>query len=116
MSESLFYSFCLIFALVGLYYAFESLYCHFLCERNCKDIYTVIYHFEDEETLPDKVYSAMLLSRHSSFGKRQVYVVDRSFSEHIKLKCQLITKEMGTVHFIKREDLRALYKINAGND
>ena len=116
MSESVFYAFCLIFALVGLYYAFESLYCYFLCERNCRNIYTVIYHFEEEESLPDKVYSAMLLSRHNSFGKRQVYVIDSEFSDNIKLKCQLITKEMGTVHFIKREELRVLYKINTDSD
>lgn len=116
MSEAIFYAFCLIFAVMGLSYTIESLYCYFLCERNCDNIYTVIFHFEDEESLPDKVYSAMLLSRYNTFGKRDVYVVDAEFSHHIKLKCQLITKDMGTVHFIKREDLKVLYKINCSND
>ena len=116
MSESLFYAFCIIFSLIGLYYVFERAYRHFMCERNCSYIFTVIYHFEEEEYLPDKVYSAMLLSEYMPFGKREIYVVDSEFSHHIKLKCQLITKEMGTVHFIKREDLKVLYKINGHSD
>lgn len=116
MTESVFFAICIIFALVGVYYISESIYRYFLCERNCKDIYTVIYHFESEDTLPDKVYTAMLTSSYRTFGKREVYVVDRDFSHHIKLKCQLITSSMGTVHFIKREELRRIYKINVSDD
>ncbi len=116
MSESLFYALCLIFALIGLYYVFERLYRHFMCERNCRDIYTVIFHFDEEEYLPDKVYSAMLMSDYLTLGKRKVYVIDSEFSDHIKLRCQLITKDMGTVHFIKRDELRVLYKINTDSD
>ena len=116
MLESVFYAFCLIFALLGLYYVSDSLYRHLLCERNCKDIYTVIFNFEDDELLPDKVYSAMLLSSYLPFGKRKVYVIDSGQPEHIKLKCNLITADMGTVHFIKKEDLNGLYKINASDD
>lgn len=116
MIESVFYAVCIILALTGLYYVAESIYRYFLCERNCRDVYTVIYHFENENTLPDKVYTAMLTSTHMPLGKRSVYVVDAEFSDHIKLKCQLITGDMGTVHFIKREELRGLYKINASDD
>ena len=116
MSEAIFYSVATIFALAGLYYISESIYRYFLCERNCKDVYTVIYHFEDEDTLPDKVYTAMLTSTYAPFGKRSVYVVDAEFSHHIKLRCQLITADMGTVHFIKREELKGLYKINSSDD
>ena len=116
MSETFFYAIGTILALTGLYYISENIYKYFLCERNCRDVYTVIYHFEDETTLPDKVYTAMLASTYTPFGKRSVYVVDAEFSHHIKLKCQLITSDMGTVHFIKREELRRLYKINASDD
>lgn len=116
MWETILYSLGLILSLVGLYYIAESLYRYFLCERNCKNIYTVIYHFESEETLPDKVYSAMLMSTYQPFGKREVYVVDADFSHHIRLKCHLITGDMGTVHFIKREQLKSLYKINLCDD
>lgn len=116
MSESIFYAIGITLALVGLYYISESIYKYFLCERNCSDIYTVIYHFDSEDTLPDKVYTAMLTATYMTFGKRSVYVVDNEFSHHIKLKCQLITGDMGTVHFIKREELRRLYKINGSDD
>ena len=87
-----------------------------MCERSSQDIYTVVFHFEDEEYLPDKVYTAMLLSEYKPFGKRNVYVADTGFSDHIKLKCQLITAGMGTVHFTENSDLRLLYKINTDND
>lgn len=116
MIQSVFYAFFGIFALLGLYYAFDSLYRHILCERNCKDIYTVIFHFEEDEFLPDKVYSAMLLAAYVPFGKRKVYVVDTGLPDHIKLKCNLITADMGTVHFIRKEDLKSLYKINSCDD
>lgn len=116
MLQSVFCAFTLIFALLGLYYAFDSLYRYFLCERNCKDIYTVIFNFEEDEFLPDKVYSAMLTATYVPFGKRKVYVVDMGLPDHIKLKCNIITADMGTVHFIKREDLKSLYKINVCDD
>ena len=116
MIETVFYAVCITLALVGLYYIFDSIYRYFLCEKNCKDIYTVIFHFDQEEFLPDKVYTAMLSATHMPFGKRSVYVVDADFSYHIKLHCQLITSAMGTVHFIKREELRRLYKINTSDD
>ena len=76
----------------------------------------MIYHFESEDTLPDKVYTAMLTSTYMPFGKREVYVVDTEFSHHVKLKCQLLTGDMGTVYFIKREELKGLYKINVCDD
>ena len=115
MSEALLYSLGLIFAVTGLYFAFESLYKHLMCDRNSDGIYTVIFHFEDNELLPDKVYSAMLLTEYKSFGKREVYVVDTGFPDYIRLRCQLIVGDMGTVHFIRSEDLRGLYKIKADN-
>ena len=115
MSESVLYSFGIILALVGLYYLSEKLYKYFMCERNSEGVYTVIFHFGEDENLPDKVYSAMLLSEYKTFGKRDVYVVDMGFPDYIRLKCQLLTADMGTVHFIKGEDLRGLYKINSDN-
>lgn len=116
MSESVFYAIGITLSLVGLYHISESIYRYFLCERNCSDIYTVIFHSESEDTLPDKVYSAMLMTSYLPFGKRAIYVVDSDFSHHIRLKCQLITADMGTVHFIKREELKSLYKINLCDD
>lgn len=116
MSETIFYAIGITLALVGLYHISERFYRYFLCERNCRDIYTVIYHSGAEETLPDKVYTAMLTSDYLPFGKRSVYVVDSGFSHHIRLRCQLITSDMGTVHFIKREELKSLYKINLCDD
>ena len=115
MAEALFYSLGLIFAITGLYFAFEKLYKYLMCERNGDGIYTVIFHFEDCEALPDKVYSAMLLGEYGSFGNREVYVVDTGFPDYIRLRCQLIVGDMGTVHFIKGEDLRGLYKIKDNN-
>ena len=116
MAESILCAIGTILALCGLYYVSEKLYKYFMCERNSRDIYTVIFHFEQEEYLPDKVYTAMLLSEYQPFGKREVYVIDNSFSHHIKLRCQLISAEMGTVHFISASELRFLYKINVDND
>ena len=110
MSESFFYALGTILALAGLYYVSERLYKHFMCEKNCNGIYTVIFHFDEDEYLPDKVYSAMLLTEYKSFGKREVYVMDTGFPDYIKLRCKLLTGDMGTVHFIKSEDLRGLYK------
>jgi hypothetical protein len=116
MAESAVCAIGVVFALCGLYYVTERLYKYFMCEKNSKDIYTVIFHFEEEEHLPDKVYTAMLMSEYKSFGKREIYVVDNNFSHHIRLRCQLITAEMGTVHFISYRELRFLYKINSDND
>ena len=115
MSESVFYGIGTILALTGLYYICESIYKHFMCDRNSQGIYTVIFHSGEDELLPDKVYSAMLLSEHSSFGKRKVYVIDSGFPDYIILRCKLIVGDMGTVHFIKEEDLTGLYKINSDN-
>ena len=116
MAESILCALGTILALCGLYYVTERLYKHFMCERNSRNIYTVVFHFEDEEYLPDKVYTAMLLSEYRPFGKREIYVVDGGFSNHIRLRCQLITADMGTVHFISASELRFLYKINSDND
>ena len=116
MSESVFFAICLIFALIGIYYVTESLYRYLMCQKHCESIYTLVYHFQDEETLPDKVYSAMLSISYQHFGKREVYVVDTGFSYHIKLRCQLITHDMGKVYFVRREDVKSLYKINCDND
>ena len=113
MSESVFYALVTILALAGLYYITEKLYKYFMCEKNSEGIYTVIFHFDEDERLPDKVYSAMLLTEYKSFGKREVYVIDTGFPDYIKLRCKLLTGDMGTVHFIKSEDLRGLYKINS---
>ena len=115
MSESVLYSFAIILALAGLYYVTERLYKYFMCEKNSEGIYTVIFHFGEFQQLPDKVYSAMLLTEYKTFGKREVYVVDTGFPDYIKLRCKLLTGDMGTVHFIKGEDLRGLYKINSDN-
>lgn len=116
MAESVLCAIGTILALFGLYYLSERLYKYFMCERNSRDIYTVLFHFENEEYLPDKVYTAMLLSEYKPFGKREVFVADNGFSHHIKLRCQLITADMGTVHFISTAELRSLYKINTDND
>ena len=115
MSESVLYSFGIILALAGLYYLSERIYKYFMCERNSEGVYTVIFHFGEDENLPDKVYSAMLLSEYKTFGKRDVYVVDTGFPDFVKLRCKLLTGDMGMVHFIKGEDLRGLYKINSDN-
>ena len=112
MSESVLYAFGVILALTGLYYISERIYKHFMCEKNARGIYTVIFHFDEDEQLPDKVYSAMLLSEYKSFGKRDVYVFDTGFPDYIKLRCKLLSADMGKVHFIKSEDLRGLYKIS----
>ena len=116
MAESVLCATGTILALIGLYYLTERLYKYFMCEKNSRDIFTVVFHFEDEAFLPDKIYTAMLLTEYKPFGKREVFVVDTGFSHHIKLRCQLITSDMGTVHFVKGEDLRGLYKINADRD
>lgn len=116
MFESVFCAFLIVLALLGLYYVSQGIYKHFLCEKNCKDIYTVIFNFHEDELLPDKVYSAMLTATYLPFGKRRVFVVDSGLPDHIKLKCNLITADMGTVHFIRREDLRSLYKNNVSDD
>ena len=116
MFQSVFCALTMIFALLGLYYVFDNLFRYFLCERNCQDIYTVIFNSDEDDFLPDKVYSAMLTATYMPSGKRKVYVVDSGIPEHIKLKSSLITADMGTVHFIKREDLKGLYKFNASDD
>ena len=116
MFQSVFCALTMIFALLGLYYVFDNLFRYFLCERNCKDIFTVIFNSDEDEFLPDKVYSAMLTATYMPSGKRKVYVVDSGIPEHIKLKSSLITADMGTVHFIKREELKSLYKINLCDD
>ena len=116
MAESILCALGTILALMGLYYLTERIYKHFMCLRNAQDIYTVIFHFENEDFLPDKVYTAMLMSEYSPFGKREIYVIDSNFSNNVKLKCQLITANMGTVHFITPADLKGLYKINTDSD
>lgn len=116
MLESLFCAFCTLLALFGLYHVFEGVYKYFMCKKNYDGIYTVIFHFEEEYLLPDKVYSALFLTEYRTLGKREVYVIDRNYSENTKLKCKLIVGDMGRVHFIKSEDLRGIYKINADND
>lgn len=116
MLQSLFYALCTLLALFGLYHLFENIYKYFMCKKNYEGIYTVVFHFEEEYQLPDKVYSALFLTEYKSFGKREVYVIDRNYTENTKLKCQLLAGDMGKVHFIKSEDLRGIYKININND
>lgn len=115
MLEALLYSLGILVFLFGLCHLAESVYKYFMCKKNYEGIYTVIFHFEDEYLLPDKVYSALLLTEYKTFGKRDVYVIDRDYEENIKLKCKLLAGDMGTVHFVKAEDLRRIYKINSNN-
>lgn len=116
MLDSFLYALGILVFLFGLYHLFENIYKYFMCRKNYEGIYTVIFHFEAEELLPDKVYSALFLTGYKSFGNRDVYVIDRDYEENTKLKCKLLAGDMGTVHFIKIEDLRRIYKINSNND
>ena len=116
MLESLFYALCTLLALFGIYHVFDGVYKYLMCKRNDEGIYTVIFHFDEEYLLPDKVYSALLLTEYKTLGKREVYVIDRNYSENTKIKCRIIVGDMGRVHFIKSEDLRGIYKINTDND
>ena len=116
MSESLFYACFFLTALFGLYHIFEGIYKYFMCKKNQDGIYTIIYHTEDEELLADKVYSALLLTGYKTFGNREVYVIDNSFSRHTKLKCSLLAGDLGKVQFINSDELCFLYKIKADND
>ena len=116
MLQSLFCALCTLLSLFGLYHVFEGLYKYFMCKKNYDGIYTIIFHFDEEYLLPDKVYSALLLTEYKTLGKRDVYVIDTGFQENTKLKCKLLSGDMGTVHFIKCEDLRRIYKINSNND
>ena len=56
MSESVLYAFGVILALTGLYYISERIYKHFMCEKNARGIYTVIFHFDEDEELVDDEY------------------------------------------------------------
>ena len=116
MLQSLFYAFCTVLSLFGLYHVLEGIYKYFMCKKNYEGIYTVIFHFDDEYLLPDKVYSALFLTQYQTFGKRDVYVIDTGYEENTKLKCKILAGDMGTVHFIKSEDLRRIYKFNTDSD
>ena len=116
MLQSLFYALCTLLSLFGLYHVLEGIYKYFMCKKNYDGIYTIIFHFEEEELLPDKVYSALFLTEYKTLGKREVFVIDIGYPPHIKLKCKLLAGDMGKVHFIKSEDLRGIYKFNINND
>ncbi len=111
MSESLYCAVCLILCLIGLATLLWCLFCRLVCERDCDEIYTVVFS-KDMSSLPDKVYSALLLSKHRPFGARGVYVVDCDIPSYIKQYCENSAHGIGRVHFITRDKIEDIFENN----
>ncbi len=109
MGETIYSAFCVIMCLLGIFSALWLIVCRMLCKRDCKDIITVVLNNNSSE-LPDKVYSALLLSKHRPLGMRDIYVMDKDVPEHIKILCQSCVGNFGKVHFISQEEVLNIFQ------
>lgn len=116
MIQSLFHAICLILIIIGTFSILSCLYSLLLCKKNCKRVFTVIYCDENETLLPDKVYSACLLSKYMVLGQRNVYVVDKGISPYTKRHCREIISGIGKVYFINEAELTHICEIYENND
>ncbi len=111
MRDAVFCSINLIFCLAGLFSVIWHIFCHIMCKKDCRDIITVVMSNNHSE-LPDKVYTAMLLSRHRNFGKRDVFVIDTDIPSHIKILCRTCAENMGKVHFVTQKEISDIFQNN----
>lgn len=109
MGESVSNAVCVILCLVGFFSVLWQLICRLLCKRDCDNIITVIIDSNSSE-LPDKVYSALLLSKYRPLGKRDIYVVDKNVPQHIKILCETCVGSFGKVHFVSPEDVFNIFQ------
>lgn len=109
MSETLYSAFCVIMCLMGIISCIWLLSCRMLCKRDSNDIITVVQCHVSSE-LPDKVYSALLLSKHRPLGMRDIYVIDKDVPEHIKILCQTCAGNIGKVHFVSQNDVLNIFQ------
>ncbi len=109
MKESLYCAVCLILCLTGLFSVLWHLFCHLVCEKHPDDIYTVVCTKNISE-LPDKVYSALVLTKHRPLGTRGVYVVDCGIPSYIKQNCESSAHGIGRVHFITRDKIVDIFE------
>lgn len=87
-----------------LWYAF----CRTMCEKDCKEIFTVVC-CKNHSDLPDKVYSGLMLSRYHPLGRRDIIVVDTGIPEHIKILCEACAENLGTVYFISHKEVSEIF-------
>ncbi len=109
MSESLYCAVCLILCLTGLFSVLWHLFCRLVCEKDCDEIYTVICT-KDMSGLPDKVYSALILTKYRPLGARGVYVVDCGIPSYIKQYCENSAHGIGRVHFITQDRIADIFE------
>lgn len=109
MSDAIIHSAALILSLIGLFNLLWYLFCHIACDKDCDDVYTFVIT-EDMEKLPDKLYTAMLLSRYRPVGEREIYVVADEVPYHTKQLCHSCVENLGRVYFISERELLDLFK------
>ena len=109
MGETLLSAFCVIMCLVGIFTSVWLIVCRMLCKRDWDDIITIVQSSNSSE-LPDKVYSALLLSKHRPVGMRDIYVIDKGVPEHIKILCQTCAGSLGKVHFVSHSDVLNIFQ------
>ena len=109
MCETLLSAFCAIMCLVGIFTSVWLIVCRMLCKKDYNDIITVVQCSNSSE-LPDKVYSALLLSKHQPMGRRDVFVIDKDIPEHIKALCHTCAGSLGKVHFVSQSDVLNIFQ------
>lgn len=109
MAEAILNGFYVIMCIVGFFSVLWQLVCRLLCKKDCDNIVTVVYSADSSE-LPDKVFTALLLSKYRPLGKREIHVIDSGVPEHIKILCEACADGFGKVHFVSEEDVLNIFQ------
>ena len=94
----------LLLILAGLFFIFYVILNRFLFRTGEDDFYTVVIGREDDDKLPDKVYSAFIQANTFNFSCRKpVYIIDCGLSERQKELCSRSVCPNGSLIYIDSE-------------
>lgn len=109
MLDSIFQAAVLILSLIGLFNLLWYCFCCLTCSKDTRGIYTVVA-VKNYDKLPDKLYSAMLLTKYRPIGKREIYIIDNAVPYHTKQLCHSCAENMGRVHFVNSSQLLDIFE------
>lgn len=99
----------LILSLIGLFSILWYCFCYLACDKDKDGIYTVVTA-KSCDKLPDKLYSAMLLTKYRPIGKREIYVIDDNVPYHTKQLCHSCIENMGRIYFVNASKLSDIFE------
>lgn len=109
MSNAIIHAAALILSLIGLFDLLWYLFCRLTCDKDSGGIYTVIA-VKDTDKLPDKLYTAMVLTKYKPIGKREIYIIDDKVPYHTKQLCLSCSEKMGRIYFVTSSKLCDIFE------